>query len=61
LRRVINQDFLKRACGGERQVDKSVNEWPHEKQGETSSLSREFPLSNKNIKVLNDGVFEKEK
>jgi hypothetical protein len=33
-------------------------EWPHEKQGEQSSLRREFPLSDKNIKVFNDGVFD---
>ncbi len=35
-----------------------VDEWPHEKLGEQkSSLSRKSPLSDKNIKVLNDGVF----
>jgi len=35
----------------------SLSEWPHEKQGETSSLRRMPTLSGKNIKVLNDGVF----
>jgi hypothetical protein len=37
-----------------------MDEWPHEKQGEQSSLSREFPLSDKNIKVYQDGVFDQE-